>query len=137
MIVLEILIHFALGFATSFIGSIPFGSINLAVVRISITEIGPQLFAYSWSYFSRIVLQLYLYSFFCILLTIPKLEFYIKITTIPIFILLGGLYFFSRSKKQYSDSTPVYKNNFFQGLTIGFFKPLANPFLAGLWCLLS
>jgi threonine/homoserine/homoserine lactone efflux protein len=127
--ILDLLLPFALGFITSFIGSIPFGSINLAVVRISIREnissafhfiIGATIAELFYSYISI--------HFSGFLISIPKLEFYIKVVTIPIFLFLGGIYFFSKPKPEHSVSELEYKNDFLQGLTIGFLNPLQIPF---------
>ncbi len=126
---IDIIIHFALGFITSFVGSIPFGSINLAVIRISITENSVAAFRF----IIGATIAEFFYSFIAIhfsafLLAIPKLEFYIRLASIPIFVALGGLYFVSKPKEKPSGFISGSQNNFLQGLTIGFLNPLQIPF---------
>ena len=126
---IEIFIHFALGFATSFVGSIPFGSINLAVIRISIAQNSNAAFRFILgATFAEFFYSFISIHFSAFLLAIPKLEFYIKITSIPIFLIMGGMYFFAKRKEESAPSESGNRNYFLQGLTVGFLNPLQIPF---------
>lgn len=131
MSILSVFIHFGLGFITSFIGSIPLGSINAMVVRISITQtMGAAIKFILGATFAELF-----YSFLCVhfsgfLLTIPKLEFYIQLISIPVFILLGFLYWYAKPKSEETTASRSddRNNTFAQGLSIGFLNPLQIPF---------
>ena len=129
MSVLQLIIHFSLGFITSFIGSIPFGSINITVARISV--LGEKTSAIRFILGATVAELFYgavSIHFSAFLLTIPNLKFYIQLVSIPIFILLGCSYFFSKPKSENLSSNVLQKNYFLQGLTIGFLNPLQIPF---------
>ena len=128
MSALQLIIHFSLGFITSFIGSIPFGSINITVAKLGLTGKTSAAFRFI---IGATIAELF-YSFISIhfsafLLTIPDLKFYIQIISIPIFILLGCSYFLSKPKSEQPTSSSE-EQYFFQGLTIGFLNPLQIPF---------
>jgi threonine/homoserine/homoserine lactone efflux protein len=129
MSLLQIVFHFLLGFVTSFLGSIPLGSINAGVARISITR----NFSAAIRFIAGVTLAELFYSFIAIqfsgfLLSISRLEFYIRIICIPVFILLGLSYFFSKAKTQDKVTGSLKTDLFLQGLSIGFLNPLQIPF---------
>ncbi len=128
MSVVQIFIHFVLGFGISFIGSIPIGSINAAVLRISMN----QTVRAAFFFIAGATIAEFCYCFIAIhfsgfLLSIPKLEFYIQLISIPLFLLLGFFYWNAKSKTD-QPKTNSSKKPFFQGLSLGFLNPLQIPF---------
>jgi threonine/homoserine/homoserine lactone efflux protein len=129
MTLLQVIIHYTLGFVTSFIGSIPLGTINATVIRLSLTENKRTILRF----IAGATLAELIYSFIAVhfsgfLLTIPKLDFYIRLVSIPIFILLGLYYFFSKPKTNHPTTAGTYRNLFLQGLMLGLLNPLQVPF---------
>ncbi len=129
MSAIQILLHFTLGFITSFIGSIPLGSINAGVVRISITKnYKAALYFIAGATIAELFYSFIAIHFSSLLLSIPKFEFYIRLLSIPVFVLLGITYFFAKTQKETSSLTHNNSNTFLNGLTIGFLNPLQIPF---------
>ena len=129
MSILQSIIHFTLGFVTSFIGSIPLGTINANVIRLSLTENMRTMLRF----IAGATLAELIYSFIAVhfsgfLLTIPKLDFYIRLVSIPIFLSLGLYYFLSKPKTNQPATAGTYKNLFLQGLSLGLLNPLQIPF---------
>jgi threonine/homoserine/homoserine lactone efflux protein len=130
MTILSIVLHFCLGFITSFIGSIPLGSINATVMRISMTR----TMGVAIQFIIGATIAELFYSFICVhfsgfLLTIPKLEFYIQLICIPVFIILGFTYWYAKPKPEEKTVLADYRTStFLQGLSIGFLNPLQIPF---------
>ncbi len=128
MSTLQFLVHFGLGFITSFIGSIPLGSINAAVLRISINQTIRAAFLFiAGATIAELAYCFVAVHFSGFLLSIPKLEFYIQLISIPIFLLLALSYWVAKSKTDQPNKVES-KKPFFQGLTLGFLNPLQIPF---------
>jgi len=126
--IIQPLIHFLLGFGTSFIGSIPLGAINATTIRISMTYGVP----YALRFILGATIAELFYSYSCVqfsgyLLSIPSLEFYIQLFSIPVFLILGISYWIARPKKETGKELSA-NNIFVQGLSIGFLNPLQIPF---------
>ncbi|HSZ26256.1 MAG TPA: LysE family transporter [Cytophagaceae bacterium] len=129
--IMSLLFHFSIGFITSFIGSLPLGAINAAVVRISFT----QNIAAALKFIVGATLAELLYSFIAVyfsafLLLVPKFDIIIQLISIPIFMIMGVSYFRSKNKGKAipAESSGSYKKEFLQGLSIGLLNPLQIPF---------
>ncbi len=121
--------YLVLGFLGSFIGTIPFGPINLSVVDATLRDgmKGAIIFAipaaiveFAYSYFSL--------SFYWVLNEQVTTSKWISILVMIVF-LLGGLYFFFKKEKPSTDG-PEYKrkNNFLKGFIIATLNPQAIPY---------
>ncbi|GAB5554622.1 MAG: hypothetical protein Sapg2KO_42130 [Saprospiraceae bacterium] len=121
--------YLVLGFLGSFIGTIPFGPINLSVVDATLRDgmKGAIIFAipaaiveFAYSYFSL--------SFYWVLNEQVTTSKWISILVMIVF-LLGGLYFFFKKEKPNTDG-PEYKrkNNFLKGFIIATLNPQAIPY---------
>lgn len=121
--------YLVLGFLGSFIGTIPFGPINLSVVDATLKDgmKGAIIFAipaaiveFAYSYFSL--------SFYWVINEQISSSQWIPILIIFIF-LLGGFYFFFKKEKP-STEGPEYKrkNNFLKGFIIATLNPQAIPY---------
>jgi len=123
--------HLLLGFIVSFIGSIPPASINLLVIKIASTKGIKKALAFA----AGAVFVEFVYSFIAILFSKYLLENQsinqtIQLVAIPVFLLLGCLSLFKRSKPE--DVTEIEKGNeFVNGLFMGLINPLQIPFWMG------
>jgi len=95
---LGFLIHFAWGWLCSFLGTIPFGTINVSITEAAINKsvkvaifmgIGASFVEFFQSYIAL--------AFFNILTTNPKVERTIILSCIPIFLAIGIFYLFKKS----------------------------------------
>jgi threonine/homoserine/homoserine lactone efflux protein len=129
MSILHIIIQYSLGFITSFIGSIPLGTINANVIRLSLTENMRTMFRFiAGATVAELIYSFIAVHFSGFLLTLPKLDFYIRLVSIPIFLSLGLYYFLSKPKTNQPKTAGTYKNLFLQGLSLGLLNPLQIPF---------
>ena len=124
------LIHFAWGWLCSFLGTIPFGTINVSITEAAIQRgvkvgifmgIGAAIVEFFQSYIAL--------AFFNILTTNPKVERSIIITCIPIFLAIGIYYLV---KKNVSMPKPTSKASNVIGAAKGFllsaFNLIAIPY---------
>ncbi len=129
MSILPIIIHYSLGFITSFLGSIPLGTINATVIRLSLTEnMRTMLRFIAGATVAELIYSFVAVHFSGFLLTLPKLDLYIRLVSIPIFLSLGLYYFLSKPRTNQPKTAGTYKNLFFQGLSLGLLNPLQIPF---------
>lgn len=92
------LIHFAWGWICSFLGTLPFGTINVSIAEAAIKK-GMRI-ALFMSIGASIVVFFHAYlalSFYNILTTNPILERTIIVTCIPIFLIIGVYYLFKKN----------------------------------------
>lgn len=129
MSITQIMVHFALGFITSFLGSLPLGSINAAVIRISLVQtINAALRFIAGATLAELVYSFLAVHFSGILSKIPQLNVYIELFCIPVFSIIGFSYWYAKPKKLPDSAPVVTTNNFWQGLSLGFLNPLQVPF---------
>lgn len=130
MTALIILSHFALGFITSFLGTLPPGAINIEVLRLSIQHnISTVLHFIAGILIAEVIYTYAAVLFSGYLASIPNLEKSIQLLSIPVFIIIGISYFFIKVKVNSEDlTTKVDKNVFIKGVSFGFFNPLQVPF---------
>lgn len=119
--------HFSIGLVVSFLGSIPLGTVNLAVVQ---TTINSNFRAGFYFALGATIIEL-IYSaiaikFIAVLLNNAHVELSIQIISIPAFLILGIFYY----RKQNSSREVEIRNkkSFYNGLLIGLVNPLQIPF---------
>jgi threonine/homoserine/homoserine lactone efflux protein len=97
---LGFLIHFAWGWICSFLGTIPFGTINVSITEAAIQRgvkvaifmgIGASIVEFFQSYIAL--------AFYNILTTNPKVERTIIFICIPIFLIIGVYYLFKKNNQ--------------------------------------
>lgn len=123
----DFLAHFFIGLIVSFAGSIPLGTVNLAVIQ---TTININFRAGFYFALGATVIEL-IYSaiaikFIAVLLHSPNMNLIIEVVCIPTFLLLGVFYFRKQDKAQFSE--PKGRRSFYQGILIGLINPLQIPF---------
>lgn len=118
------LIHFFWGWLASFLGTIPFGTINVSITEASIQKgarigimmgIGASVVEFFQSYVAL--------SFYNILINNPKTERTIIIICIPIFLLIGTYYLF---KKNSHMPRPTHRAAHAMGVAKGFMLSALN-----------
>jgi len=127
---LGFIIHFAWGWLCSFLGTIPFGTINVSITEAAIKKgvkvgifmgIGASFVEFFQSYVAL--------AFFNILTTNPQVERTIILSCIPIFLAVGTYYLL---KKSTSMPTPTSKASHAIGAAKGFmlsaFNLIAVPY---------
>jgi len=130
MTALLLLTHFLIGFTTSFLGTIPPGAINIEVLRLSMF----QNFKTVLNFIIATMVAELIYTYIAVLfsgylISLPKLEYYIQLLSIPVFTVIGLSYFFMKNNiTDTNKSTAVEQNLILKGLSFGFFNPLQIPF---------
>lgn len=119
--------HFIIGLVVSFIGSIPLGTVNLAVVQ---TTININFRAGFYFALGATIIEL-IYSaiaikFIAVLLNNSNLELIIQVISIPAFVLLGIFYY--RKQEVAKAAETKKRKSFYNGLFIGLINPLQIPF---------
>ncbi len=131
---MSLLIHFALGFITSFIGTTPPSMLNMTTAKITLerTKIEGAKFALGVSIV--VLVQAYL----AVLLTryihnSDNFEWYIQVVGVVIFVFLS-IYFFSeasKERKQKEAGGYKIKNSFIIGMIFSSLNMFAIPFYCG------
>lgn len=125
-----IAIHFFIGFAASFIGSVPPAAINLTIIQISLSQ---GLRAALWFALGATLLELVygkvaLY-FASWILQNKVVEVYITMLSVPVFLILAWFSFRAKPDPQPAENeAPVSKNAFWYGAFLGLINPLNIPF---------
>ncbi len=130
----EILHHLWLGFTSSFIGTLPFGMLNLTILQLSLANRQKQAIAFSLGAtvieFAQIGLTLLGMN---VLLTIPQLGNIFSIISIPVLIYLAiqnlkkGSHT-EGSNPETSGGQLTTKSTFYQGVVLGFANVIVYPF---------
>ena len=123
----ELFWHFFIGFTVSFVGSLPVGTVNLAVIQTTVNSNFRAGFYFSLG--ATIVELIYsaiAIKFIAYLLDNRSVEIFIQIVSIPVFIVLAILYL---RKEESAVSTEIKgRKSFYNGLFIGLLNPLQIPF---------
>ncbi len=123
----EILHHLWLGFTSSFIGTLPFGMLNLTILQLSLANRQKQAIAFSLGAtvieFAQIGLTLLGMN---VLLTIPQLSNIFLIISIPVLIYLAIQNLKKGSHTEGGHLTT--KSTFYQGVVLGFANVIVYPF---------
>jgi threonine/homoserine/homoserine lactone efflux protein len=127
---MDFFVHFIIGLVVSFLGSIPLGTVNLAVVQ---TTINSNFKAGFYFALGATIIEL-IYSaiaikFIAVLMNNSNLDLTIQIFTVPAFFILGLFYF--RKKEQSQIVKVKSSRSFYNGLFIGLINPLQIPFWIG------
>jgi threonine/homoserine/homoserine lactone efflux protein len=127
---LGFIIHFAWGWLCSFLGTIPFGTINVSITEAAIKKgVKVGIFMGLGASFVEFFQSYVALAFFNILTTNPKVERTIILCCIPIFLTIGVYYLF---KKSTSMPKPTSKVSHAIGAAKGFmlsaFNLIAVPY---------
>jgi threonine/homoserine/homoserine lactone efflux protein len=123
----EFIWHFFIGFIVSFLGSLPIGTVNLAVVQTTVNSNFRTGFYFSLgATIIELIYSAIAIKFIAYLLNNQSVEVIIQIISVPVFIVLAILYF---RKEEPSANTEIKRRrSFYNGLFIGLVNPLQIPF---------
>ena len=115
----------AIGFVLGFLGYLPIGNINMAVVQLSVNKAVEKL----WAYIIFIAVMEFIYSMGClagieVLMHQPGWMIILRWTAVFIFVLLGILSFLHKEGGTGIQSFSVVK----RGIFIAIFNPLQVPY---------
>jgi threonine/homoserine/homoserine lactone efflux protein len=97
---LGFLLHFAWGWLCSFLGTIPFGTINVSITEAAIKKgVKVGIFMGMGASFVEFFQSYIALAFFNILTTNPKVERTIILACIPIFLVIGVFYLLKKSSE--------------------------------------
>jgi threonine/homoserine/homoserine lactone efflux protein len=124
---MDFFLHFLIGLVVSFLGSLPLGTVNLAVVQTTINSNFRAGFYFALgATLVELIYSAIAIKFIAVLLSNSHLELIIQIFTVPAFIILGILYF--RKKESGKAETVKGRRSFLNGMFIGLINPLQIPF---------
>jgi threonine/homoserine/homoserine lactone efflux protein len=123
----DFLWHFILGLLVSFLGSIPLGTVNLAVIQ---TTININFRAGFYFALGATLIEL-IYSaiaikFIALLLNNTNLDIVIQIISVPAFLVLGIIYFRKEEAVKFAEEKKT--KSFYNGIFVGLINPLQIPF---------
>jgi threonine/homoserine/homoserine lactone efflux protein len=127
---LGFLTHFAWGWLCSFLGTIPFGTINVSITEAAIKKgVKVGLFMGLGASFVEFFQSYVALAFFNILSTNPKVERTIILTCIPIFLVIGIYYMFKKSTSMPKPTSRASNAiGFAKGFMLSAFNLLAVPY---------
>lgn len=123
------LIHFLLGLVASFLGTLPFGTINLSVVNTTINQSFRAGFILSVAAAIVEIIQS-LIAFHCSVWISENIEsnIYLQVFVVILFLAIGA-YFFLRKPSSGEEAKSRFRmSNFVKGMMLGLFNPQALPF---------
>jgi threonine/homoserine/homoserine lactone efflux protein len=123
----EIFWHFFIGFIVSFLGSLPVGTVNLAVIQTTVNSNFRAGFYFSLgATLVELIYSAIAIKFIAYLLDNRSVEVFIQIVSIPVFIVLAILYL---RKEESTAATEIKgRKSFYNGLFVGLINPLQIPF---------
>lgn len=115
-----------IGYALGFVGYLPIGNINMAVVQVAVSETRRTL----WGFILFIAFMEFVYCFACMLgmnylLQQPQLVLGLKWVSVAIFLLLGLASLLQKTKP---DKPTAVAPGLARGIFIAIFNPLQIPF---------
>lgn len=121
--------YFFLALITSFLGALPFGTVNLSVVDTTLKESfkAGMLIAIAASLVEIVFSFLAVHCGMLITDFIEK-NLYVKVSTILLFIILGLLFFFKKQKQRSLEKRKRKKSNFLKGLLLAIINPQVLPY---------
>ena len=132
--------HFAIGFITSFLGTVPPSMLNMTTTKITLEKTKKEGLNFAIGVSIIVLIQAYIAVLFARYIhNNENFELYIKIAGSIIFILLS-IYFFSqatRERKQKENVQYRIKNNFIIGLILSSLNMFAIPFYCGVSSVLN
>ncbi len=125
---MEIILFFIAGLSIAFIGALPLGTVNLAVINSSISKKNKSVKRISYAAgISEVVIALFAYTYGKGILTIIKNQFFLQYAMV--FVLFGlGVYFLLK-KKDTQKKIKIKVSDFGKGILLG----LANPSVWVYW----
>ncbi|MFA8300114.1 MAG: LysE family transporter [Hyphomicrobiales bacterium] len=122
------IVEFLIGFAASFLGSLPVGMLNLTVMDISIRR-GPKyvtLFSGGAASveFIQAFIGVYFSSWF---LMNQNITLFFEVMVLPLFLTLAIVYFF-KDKSSTGNKAEIKNSEFAKGVWLSFLNPLPIPF---------
>lgn len=129
---MSLLVHFFLGFTTSFVGTIPPSMLNMTTAKISIEQTKHQGLKFAFGVSLIVLVQAYIAVFAARYIhNNADFEWYITVFGIFIFLILS-IYFFrqAQAEKKQSFSYKL-KNNFKAGIILSTLNMFAIPFYCG------
>ncbi len=131
---MSLIIHFAIGFITSFIGTTPPSMLNMTTAKISLERTKTEGSKFALGVSIIVLIQAYI----AVLLAryihnSENFEWYIKITGIIIFIFLSVYFFLQASKERKQKDPPEYskKSSLLIGVIFSSLNMFAIPFYCG------
>lgn len=126
---MALLQHFLLGFVASFIGSLPFGVINLTSIDIAVNKNLKSVIRFS---IAASIIE-FLYALFAIyliewLVVRNNITYYINVALIPVFLIIAFTYFRKDGLIRHGRKLPKQMSSFYKGLLLGLVNPLCIPF---------
>ncbi len=121
--------YFTLALITSFLGSVPFGTVNLSVVDTTIKEsFKAGMFIAIAASLVEIVFSLFAVQFGMRITDYIEKNQYIKLSTILVFISLGLIFFFRKQREPNTDKPKKKQLNFLKGLFLATINPQVLPY---------
>jgi len=131
---MSLLIHFAIGFITSFIGTTPPSMLNMTAAKIALERTKTEGVKFALGVSVVVLVQAYI----AVLLTryihnSENFEWYIKVVGIVIFVFLSIYFFMEASKERKQKEASVYKikNSFIIGIIFSSLNMFSIPFYCG------
>lgn len=119
--------HFVIGLVVSFLGSIPLGTVNLAVVQTTVTiNFRAGLYFALGATIIELIYSAIAIKFIAVLLSNNSLDLAIQMISVPAFIALGIFYFNKEEQTKAADIKR--RKSFYNGLFVGLINPLQIPF---------
>ncbi len=137
---MTLIIHFAIGFITSFLGTAPPSMLNMTTTKITLEKTKKEGLRFAIGVSIIVLIQAYIAILFARYIhNNENFEWYIKVAGISIFVLLS-IYFFrqaSRERKQKEKPKYQIKNSFIVGLILSSLNMFAIPFYCGVSSVLN
>jgi len=124
---MEFFWHFGIGLLVSFLGSIPLGTVNLAVIQTTININFKAGFYFALgATMIELIYSAIAIKFIAVLLNNNHIELIIQMITIPVFLIMGIFYYIKQDKAK--PANPKKRKSFYNGLFIGLINPMQIPF---------
>lgn len=125
----EYIWHFLIGFVVSFLGSLPIGTVNLAVIQTTVNSNFKTGFYFSLgATIIELIYSAIAIKFIAFLLNNESVEIIIQIISVPVFIILAILYLRKEEVDPVAAAEVKRSKSFYNGLFIGLVNPLQIPF---------
>jgi len=132
---MNLIIHFAIGFATSFLGTIPPSMLNMTTAKITLERTKKEGIKFALGVSFVVLIQAYIAVLFAKYINNNEnFSYYLKIVGLLIFALLS-IYFFrqaTKERKQKEKTKYQIKNSFAIGIILSSLNMFAIPFYCGI-----
>lgn len=119
--------HFIVGLLVSFLGSIPLGTVNLAVIQTTININFKAGFYFALgATMIELIYSAIAIKFIAVLMDNNNIELIIQMITIPVFLIMGIFYYRKEDKAKITNAKK--RKSFYNGLFIGLINPMQIPF---------